>query len=162
MKWSPGALFALLCVCWGTNWLAVKVAVTQVSPLTFTTVRSLVSGLVMLALVDRRATLALLSRAPFRMVAVALLTNTLTYSGLYWGTGQAPSGLAAIVNNALMPIGLLLFGLAFHEERFSLRRLAGIVIGAGGLALLFAHRAGGDYGPRVAAGLAAVALGTLA
>ena len=162
MKWSPGVLFALLCICWGTNWLAVKVAVTQVSPLTFTTVRSLVSGLVMLALVDRRATLALLSRAPFRMVAVALLTNTLTYSGLYWGTGQAPSGLAAIVNNALMPIGLLLFGLAFHEERFSLRRLAGIVIGAGGLALLFAHRAGGDYGPRVAAGLAAVALGTLA
>jgi drug/metabolite transporter (DMT)-like permease len=85
-----------------------------------------------------------------------------TYSGLYWGTGQAQSGLAAIVNNALMPIGLLAFGLAFHEERFTWRGLAGIVIGAAGLVLLFAPRSGGDYGPRVAAGLAAVAVATLA
>jgi drug/metabolite transporter (DMT)-like permease len=162
MNLSPGQLFGLLCVFWGTNWLAVKVGVTHTPPLTFTTVRSLASGVVMLALVDRRVALALLRRAPARVIAVALLTNTVTYSGLYWGTGQVPSGLAAIVNNALMPIGLLVFGLAFHEERFSWRRLAGIVIGAGGLALLFAHRADGDYGPRVAAGIAAVAVGTLA
>jgi drug/metabolite transporter (DMT)-like permease len=157
-----GLLFALLCFVWGTSWLAVKVGVAEAPAFVFTTVRSLASGLLMLALVDARAAVALLRRAPARMVAVAFLTNTVTYSGLYWGTGQAPSGLAAIVNNALMPIGLLAFGLAFHEERFTWRGLAGIVLGAAGLVLLFASRSGGDYGPRVAAGLAAVAVATLA
>ena len=158
----PAFLFVVLCVVWGSNWLAVKLAIVDAPPLAFATVRSLGAGLAMLAIAGGRETLALLRAQPGRVVATALLANTLTYAGLYWGTAQVPSGLAAIVNNALMPIGLAAFGAAMGEERLTPRGVAGIAIGVAGLVLLFARRSAGDGTPLAFAGLAAVVAATFA
>ena len=159
---SAPALFAMLCIGWGTSWIAMKLALAEVPPFSFTVARSFVAGVAMLAISGTAAPLALLRRAPGRMLAVALLTNTLTYAGLYWGTARVSTGLAAIVNNALMPVGLFAFGLVFREEAFSRRRLAGIALGALGLALLFAPQSAPTGDVASLAGLAAVAAGTLA
>jgi drug/metabolite transporter (DMT)-like permease len=159
---SPAMLFAVLCVAWGTSWIAMKLALAEVPPFAFTVARSLVAGAVLLAVSGVAAPLALLRRAPWHMLAVALLTNTLTYAGLYWGTARVSVGLAAIVNNALMPIGLFALGLAFGEETFSRRRLAGIALGAVGLALLFAPQTTPAGDAASFAGLLALAGGTLA
>jgi drug/metabolite transporter (DMT)-like permease len=159
---SAPVLFAVLCVVWGTSWIAMKLALAEVPPFTFTVARSLVAGLALLAFSGVAAPLALLRRAPWHMLAVALLTNTLTYAGLYWGTARVSVGLAAIVNNALMPLGLFALGLAFGEESFARRRLAGIALGAAGLALLFAPQTTPAGDSASFAGLAALAGGTLA
>jgi len=159
---SAPLLFALLCIVWGASWLAMKVAMAEIPPFTFSVARSLLAGLALVAFAGAAGALDVLKRAPGRMLAVAALTNTITYAGLYWGTARVSSGIAAIVNNALMPIGLLAFGLAFREESFSRRRLAGIVLGAVGLALLFARRTGSADDVGQLAGIAAVAGGTLA
>jgi len=159
---SAPALFAVLCIVWGTSWIAMKLALAEVPPFSFTVARSVVAGAALLAISGAAAPLELLRRAPGRMLAVALLTNTLTYAGLYWGTVRASTGLAAIVNNALMPVGLLAFGLVFREEAFSRRRLAGIALGAAGLALLFAPQSTPTGDAASLVGLAAVAAGTLA
>ncbi len=159
---SAPALFAMLCIVWGTSWIAMKLALAEVPPFSFTVARSVVAGAAMLAISGIAGPLELLRRAPGRMLAVALLTNTLTYAGLYWGTAHASTGLAAIVNNALMPVGLFAFGLVFREEAFSRRRLAGIALGGVGLALLFAPQSAPTGDAASLAGLAAVAAGTLA
>jgi drug/metabolite transporter (DMT)-like permease len=159
---SAPVLFAVLCIAWGTSWIAMKLALADVPPFTFTVARSLVAGLALLAVCGVAAPLDLLRRAPWHMLAVALLTNTLTYAGLYWGTARVSVGLAAIVNNALMPLGLFALGLAFGEETFSRRRLAGIALGAAGLALLFAPQTTPAGDAAAFAGLLAVAGGTLA
>lgn len=159
---SAPVLFVVLCIVWGTSWIAMKLALAEVPPLTFTVARSMVAGVAMLAISGVAGPLDLLRRATWRMLAVAFLTNTLTYAGLYWGTARVSTGLAAIVNNALMPVGLLAFGLVFHEEVFSRRRLAGIALGAVGLALLFARQSTPAGDAASLAGLAAVAAGTLA
>ncbi|HEX4883764.1 MAG TPA: EamA family transporter [Casimicrobiaceae bacterium] len=158
-RFGPVALFAVLCLLWGSNWLWLKLAVADAPPLAFAAARSLAAGAVLLALAGPRNVAALLRERPGLVLGTALLTNTLTYAGMYWGTARIASGLAAVVNNALMPLGLTAFGLAFREEAFSRRRIAGIVLGAAGLALLFARRSGGGLD---AAGVAAVAAGTLA
>ena len=146
---SAPVLFAMLCIVWGTSWIAMKLALAEVPPFTFTVARSFVAGAAMLAMSGTAAPVELLRRAPGRMLAVAFLTNTLTYAGLYWGTARVSTGLAAIVNNALMPVGLFAFGLVFREEAFSRRRLAGIALGAVGLAMLFAPQSTptGDAAP---------------
>jgi len=124
--------------------------------------RSVVAGAAMLAISGTAGPLELLRRAPGECSPFALLTNTLTYAGLYWGTARASTGLAAIVNNALMPLGLFAFGLLFPRGAFSLRRLAGIALGGVGLALLFAPQSTPTGDATSLAGLAAVAAGTLA
>ncbi len=159
MKSDSRLLFGALCVFWGTNWLAMKLAVVEVPPIAFSTVRSIACGIVMLALAGPAASLGVFMRSPWRATAVSTLTATVTYAALYWGTTRLSTGIAAIVNNALMPIGLLVFGLMFREETSSRRRIAGIALGVVGLSLLFARRTGDALDT---AALAAVAGGTLA
>jgi drug/metabolite transporter (DMT)-like permease len=159
MRSDSRPLFALLCFFWGTNWLATKIGVDAVPPITFAAARSLGMGVVMLLLAGPRAVGSLFAGAPVRCTLVGALTNTATYAGLYWGITRLSTGLTAIVNNALMPIGLLVFGLMLGEETISRRRVAGIALGVAGLSLLFARRTGDAVD---AAALAAVALGTLA
>ena len=72
----PAFLFVVLCVVWGSNWLAVKLAIVDAPPLAFATVRSLGAGLAMLAIAGGRETLVLLRAQPGRVVATALLANT--------------------------------------------------------------------------------------
>jgi drug/metabolite transporter (DMT)-like permease len=134
----------------------------QAPPLACAAVRALLCGLVMLVLAGPPRVRALFVSAPWRVSAVSILVSTVCYAALYWGAVRLSTGLAAIVNNALTPIGLLAFGYLFREETMSRRRLAGIGLGAVGLALLFARRTQGTLDGDAIAGLAAVAGGTLA
>jgi drug/metabolite transporter (DMT)-like permease len=162
MKSENSLWFAALCLFWGGNWLAVKLAVTELPPIAAGATRALLSGAIMLLLAGPGPVRAMLARAPWRVGAVSLLTTTICFSALYWGAARLSTGVSAIVNNALMPIGLLVFGYAFREETLSRRRIAGIALGALGLALLFARRTQGTFDADAVYGLAAVAGGTLA
>lgn len=157
---APGLLFAFLCLFWGSNWLVLKLAVGSAPPLAFAAARSLLAGAIMVALAGPREALAFARAVPKAVLVTALLTNTLAYAGMYWGTARISTAVAAIVNNALMPLGLFVFGLALREETYARRRLAGIVVGALGLVLLFFER--GEGAATGAAGIAAMAAGTLA
>ncbi|MBK7592578.1 MAG: EamA family transporter [Betaproteobacteria bacterium] len=154
-------LFVALCIFWGGNWLATKGLVMNAPPFASAASRALLCGAVMLALAGRTEVRALFAHAPLRIVAIGLLTSTICNGAIYWGVARLSTGLAAIVNNALTPIGLLLFGYLLGEETLSRRRLAGIALGVVGLALLFARRTQGSIDTEAIAGLAAVAVGTL-
>jgi len=155
-------LFIALCVFWGGNWLATKGLVANAPPFAAAAARALVCGIAMLALADRGEAVALARRAPLMVCVIGLLTGTVCTAALFWGVVRLPTGLAAIVNNGLMPIGLMVFGVLFGEETLSRRRVAGIALGVVGLTLLFARRSAGSFDAGAVAGLAAVAFGTLA
>ncbi|HVL20891.1 MAG TPA: DMT family transporter [Amaricoccus sp.] len=81
---------------------------------------------------------------------------------MFWGVANAPTGISAIVNLALMPIFLVAIGAAYGQERITGRRAGAIGLGILGLVLLFSGRTGAaESGTRAAFGLAAVAIGTL-
>ena len=125
-------LFAALCIFWGGNWLATKGLVMNAPPFASAAARALLCGAVMLALAGRTEVRTLFAHAPLRIVAIGLLTSTICNGAIYWGVARLSTGLAAIVNNALTPIGLLLFGYLLGEETLSRRRLAGIALGVVG------------------------------
>ncbi len=154
--------FLLLCLCWGGTWLAVKLTVAEVPPILVACVRAIVSGLAMLAIAGARPALALARAAPRRLALVGLLTTTLSFAAVFWGTARLSTGVAAIVNNATMPIGLLVFGCLLREETMTRRQLVGIALGIAGLCLLFARRSGDRLDTDAIAGLAGVVAGALA
>lgn len=159
---SPTLLFAILCLFWGSNWIVLKLALADAPPFALAAARSLLAGSLMVAIAGPRAAVEVLRSAPGRVLAAGVLTNTLTYAGLYWGTARVSSGLAAIVNSALMPVALAVFGMALREETFAWRKAAGIALGAAGLVLLLGERGGAPEAVAGAAGIAAVVAGTLA
>jgi drug/metabolite transporter (DMT)-like permease len=153
--------FLALCLFWGGTWLAVKVTVTEVPPLMVACTRALLSGIAMLAIAGPGPARLLFTSAPWRVSLVALLTTTVSFAAVFWGTARLSTGVSAIVNNATVPIGLLVFGYLFREETVTRRQVVGIVLGIVGLGLLFARRTGGNLDTSAIAGLVGIVGGTL-
>lgn len=116
----------------------------------------------MLAIAGPGAARELFVRAPSRVTQVAPPTTTLSFAAVFWGTARLSTGVSAIVNNATVPIGLLVFGYLLREETVSRRQLLGIALGIVGLGLLFARRTGGRLDTSAIAGLVGVVVGALA
>jgi len=159
------ALFALMCLVWGLTWLPVKVGAQHVPPVFLAAARFVIAGALML-LFARSDWRKVPSDAWPRVIATALLLNTGNYTLLFWGTAQAPSGLAAIVNFATIPIFTIVAGYLIEGQAIGLRKLAAIGLGAVGLGFLFSTRVLGGFaaatgGPLELWGLVAVASGTL-
>lgn len=158
-------LFAVMCLVWGLTWLPIKVASAHVPPVFLAAVRFSLAGVLMLLWAGKDV-LAVPRSAWPRVVGTALLVNTGNYTLLFWGTAHAPTGLAAIVNFATIPIYTLLASRMIEGNGITRRQLAAIALGTAGLGFLFATRALGGLNasqgdPLEFWGLVAVALGTL-
>lgn len=92
------------------------------------------------------------------MCLVAVLTVTITYGLLFWGTVPLPSGTVAVLNSGMIPIGSLTFAVPFGQERFTWAHALGAVCGLVGLTLMFA----GQFSRTELWAAAAVLVGTLA
>ena len=135
-------IFLVLCVIWGTTWIGIKAGVATVSPLIFAGTRFAVAGLVILGLARLRGKLPSVSRVHWpRLAIVTLLLIPLSYGPLFWGMLYVDSGTAAVIELSLTPVALLGFAIALGEERFDKRRLTAILLGVGGLCLLFGPEA---------------------
>jgi drug/metabolite transporter (DMT)-like permease len=159
------ALFLVMCLVWGLTWWPVKVGAAHVPPIFLAAARFLLAGALMLAWAGRDAA-GVPRSARQRLLLTALLVNTGNYALLFWGVARAPTGLAAIVNFATIPVFSLLASRWLEGEAIGMRHVAAIGLGSLGLTLLFATRvigtpAGAAAAPAELWGLAAIALGTL-
>jgi drug/metabolite transporter (DMT)-like permease len=159
----PHLLFVAMCLIWGMTWIAIKAGVEAVPPVFFAGSRFVAAGLFMLAWLHLRGKAPKLPRRDWpRLCLAAALMVTAIYALLFWGMQYVASGLAAVINLSLLPIGLLVIGLAYGEERYSHRRLAALGLGVSGLVVLFQPAAAGRGGALEPLGMAAIAAGTLA
>jgi drug/metabolite transporter (DMT)-like permease len=131
-------LFAILCLVWGTTWLALKAGAMTVPPAFFSGSRWTAAGVILLLWrAARGSKVRVRPRVMGRLVLVALLMVSVNQTLMMYALRYVGSGLAAVINSALTPIALLGFGIALGQERFSLRQALGIALGISGLLLLF-------------------------
>ena len=131
------AAFAIVCVVWGTTYLAIRIALDTIPPLLLTGSRFVAAGLIMLAVAklrgeqiprDRR-TLANLALIGFLMVGVGNLA-------VVWAELWVPSGIAALLV-ATAPFWMAIIELfRTSGERMSIQSGIGMAIGFFGVALL--------------------------
>jgi len=111
------------------------------------------------ALFHRRESMEILRRHGGRLLLAGLLCVPLYNALLYHGMEGRVEGPIASVLTSLTPLYLVIFGAAFLGERMSARKLAGLVLGFGGVALLATAKEGG--GGSRALSVAEVALAPL-
>jgi drug/metabolite transporter (DMT)-like permease len=137
---KPLPLLVLLALIWGSSFMFIKVAVRDLAPSTLILGRlglaSLTLALVVPYALGRRATSEGLRSHWRALVLVGLVNTALPFWLLSWGETRLDSGLASIIQ-ASVPIfnALIAFGF-FHEQRVTGRKLAGVLIGFVGVALL--------------------------
>jgi drug/metabolite transporter (DMT)-like permease len=131
-------VWILTCLIWSTVWLFIKIGVGDVPPVTFAAARL---ALAMLVLVP----LTLWQRIPLpkRGVEWRLIAGTgvmllgINYALLNWGIQFISSGLTAVLQ-ATTPVFALVFShLMLPDDRMSVRKVVGLLVGVAGVALVF-------------------------
>jgi len=152
------AILATLALIWGGAFLFIGVAVRHVHPLTYVWLRLTVAAAAMwLFLKIRRQPLDLPKQVWGSILLLALLNNALPFSLFGWGQTHIASGLAAILN-ATTPIwGVLVAHVFTHDERMTPRKIAGVLLGFGGVATMIGPTLLANIGTDAVAQLACIA-----
>jgi drug/metabolite transporter (DMT)-like permease len=148
-------LLLLLGTIWGTSFLFIKIIVSEVPPMTLVAGRLGVAALLMWVIVRLRRTQIRRDRTLWRTFAVVgLLNGALPYYLISWGEQYIPSGWAALLQATTPIFTILLAHFITEDDRITPQKLAGVVLGFGGVGILM--------WPELQSGLGAPVLGMLA
>jgi len=132
------ALYALICLVWGSTWLAIKIGLVGVPPFLGAGLRFLLSTLLVgLVLVARRKPVQLTRDDKVCILSLGLLIFWLDYAAVYWAETRISSGLTAILFSTMPLMTSLLSAYWTRSETLGGRKLVGILVGILGTALLF-------------------------
>jgi drug/metabolite transporter (DMT)-like permease len=129
-------LVVILSLVWGCNWPVLKLGVTGLAPLTFRAITLPFAALGLLLVARFSGESTRIPRTWWPRVAVLALFNITGWNWLIlFGIEQMSAGRAAILAYTL-PIWSVLFSLWLLHEPLSPRKLAGLLVGMGGMAVL--------------------------
>ena len=131
------ALLVFLSGLWGGSFFFNQVAVAALPPLTIVAIRVALAAAILLAVL--RALGLAFPREPETLRAVlvmGLLNNAIPFTLIVWSQSQIASGVAAILNASTPLFTVLLAHGLTADERLTPSRLAGVLVGLGGVAAM--------------------------
>ena len=151
-------VWLLLCLIWGSTWLFIKLGLQDLPPLTFAGIRFVIAALIIFALISVRGVpLPDKTRDWIFLAVTGILSFSLNYGLVFWGEQYISSGLAALLQSMLPLFGLIIAHFYLPGERMTLPRIAGVVLGVCGVAVIFSNQLQVS-GPRALWGSAALVL----
>ncbi len=136
------AVLGLLILIWSTTWAVIRVGLRGLPPFTGVALRFAIASAVLLAVAPLFG--VRLGRQPneLRIWWInTFLTFTIPYGVLYWSEQWLPSGLAAVIFATTPLITALVAHFALPAERLTARTILGVLVGFGGIAVLYS----GDF-----------------
>ncbi len=137
MKIKEWIAFCALGLIWGTSFLWIKIAVAETGPFTLVGLRLLfgfASLLVVLAV--QRPTLPRDRRTLLAFGFMGVFNTGLPFLLITWGETRIASSLASILNGTVPLFTIIIAHFWLHDEKITLPRLAGLVVGFVGIVLL--------------------------
>jgi drug/metabolite transporter (DMT)-like permease len=137
MDGSDWLLLLVLAVIWGGAFFFIGVAVRHVPPLTYVWLRVTIGAAGLWAYLMVKEERVHLPRQVWgSILLLALLNNALPFTLFGWSQTHIASGLASILN-ATTPIwGVVVAHVFTRDERMTPRKIAGVLLGFGGVAVM--------------------------
>jgi drug/metabolite transporter (DMT)-like permease len=130
-------LVALLCLCWGSTWWAIRVCLADQPPLWSAGLRFAIAGLALAALVAAAGPRDAKPPPPIWLWLVAGATSFAgSYGILYVAEQTVPSGLAAVLWS-VFPLLMAISGVCILDERLRPLQMLGFVVSFVGIAVVF-------------------------
>lgn len=151
--------YSLVCLIFGTTFLAIKIGVDAGAPPFFSSgLRFFLAGAILFLWMvwKGKASFSLLLRKEMLFTGAALTFGT--FSALYWAEQYVSSGLAAVLS-ATGPLMILLMQTAFLRQKAPAYALYGCIIGFTGVLLLVLPNLVVDVSPLWLIGCAVVLIG---
>lgn len=129
---------AIVCVIWGTTYLALRIAVADFPPFLFTGLRQTTAGLLLLGFMLTFGKAFLPAKDQLiRQSIGGFFMLTLGNGLVAWGEMHVPSGVAAIICS-LMPMLVILINLvSSKDEKPTIPIMLGVALGLVGVIMIF-------------------------
>jgi drug/metabolite transporter (DMT)-like permease len=151
------ALFAAMCLIWGIPYLLIKVAVSDLNPVTLVFFRTAIGAVLLVPLAAARGSLPPLLPYWRWILAYTFLEVALPWLLLADAERRLSSSLTGLLIAAVPFVGVLLGRLTGADDRFDARRLLGLIVGFLGVtALVGLNVSARDLGAVGEVGLVAV------
>lgn len=126
----------LLAMIWGGSFLSIRVALDEITPLTSVAHRTTWAMLVLWAVIAvMRIPLPRDPKIWFSFLVMGLLNNVIPFTLMAWGQLHIESGLTSILNAFTAVVGVVIASLFFADERITLRKGIGVILGFFGVAV---------------------------
>jgi drug/metabolite transporter (DMT)-like permease len=135
--WRIPAAWLTLCIVWSSTWLAIKVGLRDLPPISFVAIRFLIAIIVLTAVSAGRVRLLPLHRADYIVLAfTGILMFGVNYTLLFWGELHVSSGLAAVLQATIPIFGMIFAHWMLPDEPLRLQKFMGALLALGGVALI--------------------------
>jgi drug/metabolite transporter (DMT)-like permease len=136
-------VWLILCGIWGSTWLAIKLGLRDLPPITFAGIRFALAGAVLFAIIWLTGVSLPRSRREWILLGyTGFLTITINYALVFWGEQYISSGLAALLSATVPLFGLPLAHRYLQTEPLTPWKTAGVLLGLVGVAIIFSGELG--------------------
>ena len=140
LKWRIALAWLTLCLVWSSTWLAIKVGLRDLPPISFVAIRFVIATAVLVAVSLGRVRLLPLRRSDYGVLAfTGILMFGLNYTLLFWGELYVSSGLAAVLQATIPTFGMVFAHWMLPDEPLRLQKLAGAFLALAGVAVICAR-----------------------
>jgi drug/metabolite transporter (DMT)-like permease len=155
--------WAIVCLVWGTTYLAIRVALETVPVALLAGLRWAVAGVLLCAIARLIGEPIPPLRTWGRIAVIGFLMAVIGNGGVVWAEQYVASGLAAVIVATVPFWSLLAERLFASGERVSAQTLAGLLVGFTGIVVLVwpEVRFGGESGAMFVYGVVALQIATL-
>jgi drug/metabolite transporter (DMT)-like permease len=149
------ALLITLSILWGASFLFVGVQVAVLTPTTVVTLRVIIAGLLLYAILAILGLRMPTDRESWRdFLIMGFLNNVIPFSLIAWGQSHIASGLASILNATAPLFTVVVAHYLTADERMTPTRVTGVLIGFAGVVVMIGPSAlediGGELLPEIA------------
>jgi len=136
----PGLVFASLCFVWGSTWLAIKVGLGSLPPITFAGIRFVIaSGLLASYVIARKIEFPRDARSWRVMLFLSLSQIALPYALAFWGEQYMTAGLTSLLF-AMLPFFVVVFAhFMIPGERITTGKVLAMLLCFIGVAVIFSR-----------------------
>ncbi|MEY2528115.1 MAG: hypothetical protein QOJ05_205 [Verrucomicrobiota bacterium] len=136
-KIAAVAAFVALCLIWSSTWLAIKLGLRDLPPVSFVAIRFIIAVAVLLAISIGRVPLLPKGRGDFKLLAwTGVLMFCVNYALLFWAELYVSSGLSAVLQATIPIFGMVFAHFIIPSESLRGTRIAGALVALGGVALI--------------------------
>ncbi len=139
-KYKIAAGYVLICLIWGSTWLAIRLGLGSLTPLISAGLRFFLASIfVFLFMKMKKIELQTDSLSIKLYLILCFFSFVIPFGLVYWAEQYIPSGLASIVF-AVMPFFVILYSMiAFKKDSVTFNQIFGSILGFSGIVIIFSE-----------------------
>ncbi len=166
MKRQAWVMFWVLGAIWGSSFLLIRIGVGELRPVEVVFIRTAIAAVGLSAVIAFRRVRVPTDWANIRALIIIGLGNVVApFILISWGEQHISSGMAAVLQSTAALFTLVIAHFAFDDERMSIPKVAGLIVGFIGVVVLFSteiNLGGGESAASADSGISLSLLGQLA